>query len=134
MRPGMRGLRRLARCERGGAAVEFAIIALALVMVSLGAVEFGRALLVRNDLSFAADFGARKVLNDPTITNSALESEIRANFLVWDTDPLAVTIGSEVVDGREFRTIAMTYPFTPVVPGLTDTVITLKLGRRVPII
>lgn len=131
---GPNGARRFARCERGAAAVEFAIVALLLVLVSLGAIEFGRALLVRNDLSFAADFGARKVLNDPTISHAALEEEIRANFLVAKPDPLELTIGSEVVDGLEFRTIAMSYPFTPLVPGLTDKIITLKLGRRVPII
>lgn len=130
----MRRLRRFARCERGAAAIEFAIVALLLVLVSLGAIEFGRALLMRNDLSYAADLAARKVLNDPTISSSALESEIRANLLRGRADLLEVKIGSEVVDGREFRTIAMSYPFTPVLPGFTDDVILLKLGRRVPVI
>ncbi|MFW6076354.1 MAG: TadE/TadG family type IV pilus assembly protein, partial [Hyphomicrobiales bacterium] len=37
-----RTLRRLARNESGAAAVEFAIIVWALILVSLGIIEFGR--------------------------------------------------------------------------------------------
>ena len=52
------------RCQSGAAAIEFAIIALVLVMVCLGVIELGRALFLRNELSFAADFAARKILTD----------------------------------------------------------------------
>ena len=54
--------RRFGLMSRGSTAVEFALICLPFVGVALGILEFGRALYVRNNLSFAADRAARMVL------------------------------------------------------------------------
>jgi Flp pilus assembly protein TadG len=66
----MGSLRRLARSNGGAAAVEFAIIVWVLIFVCLGVIEFGRGLHVRNEMSFAGDRAARKILTtDPLVSD-----------------------------------------------------------------
>src|SRR5688500_18536323 len=100
------------RCEKGGAAIEFAIVSLAVILLGLGTLEFGRALQMRNELSFAADVGVREVLRDDGISDDALKAKVRAAFRSPNPDLLAVTVGTETVDGVQFRTLAVTYPVT----------------------
>jgi len=66
------------RCERGTAAVEFAIIALVLVSLLVAVVDFGRTLYVKNQLSYLADQATRMVLLNPAISDATLETELRA--------------------------------------------------------
>ena len=126
--------RRLLGCQAGSTAVEFAIVSLVLVLVTLGIVEFGRGLNVRNQLSQAADFGARKILTDRNSSDGTLENAVRSAFIADNPDRLKVTLGSETVYGMPFRTIALTYPLTLLVPGLSDGVIHLSLSRRTPLV
>jgi len=58
----MAPLRRLARDERGGAMVEFALVAPILFLVMLGIFEFGRAWHVYHTITDAAREGARKAV------------------------------------------------------------------------
>jgi Flp pilus assembly protein TadG len=129
----MRTWRRLERCERGAAAVEFALIALALILVSVGVIEFGRGLLLRNELSFAADHGARKVLLDPTVEDSALQDAIRSALIQAQSELLVVTLGTETADGAQYRTIFLSYPLMLLIPGFSGETISLSLSRRVPL-
>jgi Flp pilus assembly protein TadG len=133
MKRSVLALRDLKGCQSGAAAIEFAIIGLVLILVCLGVIEFGRSLQLRNELSFAADFGARKILTDVTITDSQLESVVRSAVTVAAPDLLQVTIGRETVDGVQFRTIALAYPFTLLIPGLSSDSVTLAIARRTPI-
>lgn len=130
----MRALRRFGRCRCGSAAVEFAIISQVLVLLTLGIIEFGRGLNLRKQLSHAADFGARQILVDKTVSNSTVESVVRSAFFAGDPKLLAITIGVETVAGAQFRTVAISYPFTPLIPGLSDKPISLKVARRTPVI
>jgi Flp pilus assembly protein TadG len=134
MRQRAGALRSLRRCEAGAAAVEFAIISLVMILVSLGVIEFGRGLYMRNQLSYAVDLGARKVLISSSISDADLESALRSGFTAGDPDLLQVTIGTETVDGVIFRTVAASYPFTPLVPAIYSDTITLSVDRRVPVV
>ncbi len=128
----MEAFRQLRCCEGGAAAIEFAIISWVMILVSLGVIEFGRGLNLRNDLSFAADFAARKILTDANITDAALETEVRSALTSGDPDLLQVIIGTEEVDGVRFRTVTLSYPLTLLVPGLASDAIDLSLARRIP--
>lgn len=128
----MERLKQLVSCNRGAAAVEFAIIGLVLIMVCVGGIEFGRGLWLRNELSFAADFAARKVLTDPAISSADLETELRSALTGIDPDLVEISFGSETVDTIEFRTVLVRYPLSLLVPGLSDDPITLSVNRRVP--
>lgn len=125
-------LRRLRGCESGAAAIEFAIIAMLLILVCLGTIEFGRAFFLRNELSFAADFAARKVLTDPTICEADLHTEVRSTFTGLDPDVVVLDFDIDTADGILFRTVEMEYPMTLLVPGLSDDPINLSLSRRIP--
>ena len=130
----MRSFRRLRYCRAGSTSVEFAIICTMLVLVTFGVIELGRGLNVRNQLSQAADYGARKILIDRGISDSALVSEIQSAFAAVAPTLLKVTIGTETVDGLQFRTVTLSYPFTLLIPGVLSKAIDLRVARRAPVI
>lgn len=127
-------IRRLCYCQVGSTSVEFAIIATILILVTFGVIEFGRGLNVRNQLSLAADYGARTILIDKKISDSALVSEIRSAFAAAAPTLLQVTIGTETVDGLQFRTVTLSYPLTLLIPAFSTGLIDLRLIRRTPVI
>jgi hypothetical protein len=45
---------------------------------------------------------------------------------------MEVSIGSETVNGIQFRTVTLRYPFSPMIPGFAGHKINLSLSRRVP--
>lgn len=126
--------RRLRSCQAGSTAVEFAIVSLILMLVTWGVIEFGRGLNIRNQLSQAADYGARKILTDKLISDSALETTVRSAFSAAAGGGLTATIGAESVNGVQFRTITLSYPFTPLIPGLSSPQIYLRVARRTPVV
>ncbi|MCR4264732.1 TadE/TadG family type IV pilus assembly protein [Nitratireductor sp. ZSWI3] len=135
----LRALNRLAKCRSGAAAVEFAIVCMPLLLVSLGVVEFGRALFIRNDLAYAADVAARKVLigqipAGASASEAAIgfENAIRDAF-DGDVDQLQIAVGVETVDGVPYRTLSIRYPFTFLVPGVSDSPLALSVSRRIPV-
>lgn len=124
---------RSASCDAGSVAVEFSIVCLALIALALGTIEFGRGLNYRNQLSQAADFGARRILLNPAISDDAVKTEVRSAFIAGDPALLTVALGVEVVDGMQFRTISMSYPFTPLIPLFSPDTISLTVARRTPV-
>jgi len=114
------------------AAVEFAFIAPVLIALTLGLVEVGRGLYLRNALAQAVDVGARNALVHADMTDTVLEGEVRSAFTGSQPDLLQVTIGTETVDGIAFRTVAVSYPLTLFIPGLAENGITLGMTRRIP--
>jgi Flp pilus assembly protein TadG len=103
-----------------------------LILVAIGTIEFGRGLQLRNELSYAADYAARKVLLDPTVSATVLEDIVRAALIQAQPDLLTVELGTEMADGAEYRTISISYPLTLTIPGVTGETLTLNVSRRVP--
>ena len=132
MRKLSRLFKRFARNEDGSPAIEFAIVAPVFVSVCLGVISLGYAFQVRNEMAHAADSGIRQVLMDPAITDQDLETAIKNAFPESDPDNLTVALTETTIDGIEYRSIALSYPFTRIViPGLSDNM-TLALSRRTP--
>ena len=127
-------LRSLRRCESGAAAVEFALIGMVAISTFVGTVEFGRALYVRNALSFAADVAARAILTNPAVADSDLETVIRSSVAFGDSTDLEMTFGVEMASGVSFRTLSVQQPLTLVVPGLSGAGVMLTVDRRVPVL
>lgn len=132
-------MRRVRRCRSGATAVEFSLVCLPLLLLALGIVEFGRAFYLENNLSYAADIAARKVLIGQVGRNlseseaySQLQAIVRENFSGGDPALLQVALGKETVDGIDFRVLSLRYSFTFLVPGLADGPIALGLSRRIP--
>ena len=132
MRRLSRLLRRFCRNDDGGPALEFAIIAPVFLSVCLGAISVGYAFQVRNEMAHAADSGIRQVLMDPTITDQDLVTAIKDAFPESDPENLTITLTETTIDSIDYRSIALSYPFTRIViPGIPDTW-ALGLSRRTP--
>jgi Flp pilus assembly protein TadG len=114
--------------------VEFALIGLVMIVVTLGAIEFGRALYLRNNLSYAADRAARRGLIDKTATTVQLENEARSAFSGRDPALLKVSIDSETVDGIPVQTISLTHGIKLLIPGLTTQELSMRVSRRIPVL
>lgn len=125
---------RFTRCENGAAAVEFALIGFVMIVVTLGAIEFGRALYLRNNLSFAADRAARRGLIDQKATTVQLENEARLAFSGGDPARLTISIVSETVDGVPVQTISLAHSIKLLIPGLTTREISMRASRRIPVL
>lgn len=130
----MRRVQSLLRRENGAAAVEFALIGMLLILVSIGTIEIGRALFIFNELAHAADRAARAILIDPDISDADLAEQVRDEDLLTGLTPDLVTVtpGAVVDSGITFRTVRLAYPFTPMVSGLTIGSFTMTTDRRVP--
>ena len=130
----MSRLGHLLRREDGTAAIEFGIIGLLLIVVSVGTIEIGRALFLFNELAHAADRAARLILIDPKIPDEDLRDQVRDEDLLTGLSPavLAVIPGEVQDSGISFRTVRLEYLFTPMVSGLTIGSFTISTDRRVP--
>ena len=103
------------------------------IMLSIGILEFGRALWLRNHISHAADVGARTLLLNADATNTDLEDATRAAF-VGDPSALQITVTTQTASGVTYRLIQLQYPLTLFLPGLSTPTITFGLQRRIPVL
>ena len=134
----MRAIRSIARADSGAAAVEFAIIVWVLILLCLGIIEIGRGLHVRNEMSYAADLAARKILTFEAYSGAVLEPldenalrlVVQQAFRGPSREDLSVTFPLDT--GGNFRVVLLSYPFSLLNPGLRDT-FDLTVSRRVPI-
>lgn len=124
--------RHAARCERGAAAVEFAIISMVLISLCVAIVDFGRTLYVKNQLSFLADQATRTVLLNPAVTNAVLEATLANDFTAGDPADLTVDVNNQTIGAADFRVITISYPVTLFIPNLASDTINLDVTRRVP--
>ena len=87
-------MKSLARCRKGQALVEFALVLPLLLLLILGIVEFGRAWNAKQILTDAAREGARlSVVGDPTITDtSQVNPSIRTIIALAGLDSSTATI------------------------------------------
>ena len=127
----MSPVRRLFRREDGTAAIEFALIGMLLIGVSVGTIEIGRALFLYNELAHAADRAARLLLINPDILLSDLRDQVRDDELLTGLSALDLDV-EEIDSGSSFRTVELSYEFTPMISGLTIGPLTLSADRRVP--
>jgi Flp pilus assembly protein TadG len=78
-------VRRLVRCERGTAVVEFAIVALPLLLIVFGVLDFGRALNYYNDLTQIAGQGARAAAVNQNPNGGAATSAFQRQLACYST-------------------------------------------------
>jgi Flp pilus assembly protein TadG len=121
-------VQRWRRNEAGAAALEFAIVAAAFIVVSIGLVEFGRALQVRNEMAFAMDRGARIVHINHNAEPEVIKSAILNAFSLYDKNKLAIDIAEE----SEAVVVSLSYPLEIFIPGFAGTVNIGMPPRRVP--
>jgi hypothetical protein len=123
---------RILRSDGGGAAIEFAIISSLFIFGCIATLEFGRALYVRGEMTYAADVAERAILMDPGASESDIQAAVMSSFR-GDHDLLTIALGEETVNGIEFRTLALDYPLSLILPYFSINEIGLTVDRRTPL-
>lgn len=129
----MNRLKKFGACQRGSTAVEFGLIGMVLFTCTIGTIEVGRALFMMNELAHAADRASRVVMMQFDIPEEDLTTAVRNQDLLVGLIPenLAVASAPEPATST-FRTVTLSYPFTPMLTGFTLAPVTLTAARQVP--
>lgn len=137
-----RWIGRFRKDETGATALEFALLAVPLVMLTFGIVEFGRALFLQQTLTYATDKAARTLYLNPQATQSTLAALIAQDVFLADPARITVTLctstepscgvtAGSMVAGSKARKLTVAYDFQTVVPALIDALLPLKFERIV---
>lgn len=118
--------------SRAATAVEFAFVFPVFVLLIFGLFEFAQALRLNNELSLAASKASRLVMIDDSISNAALETEIRSVLSRLDADTLQVTLSTQTIAGQSYRIVELSYPYALSIPFFHGTPFTLSIARGVP--
>ena len=124
---------RLARCRNGNTAVEFAFILPALLAVVFGAIEFGRALWLRNTLQYAVEETARYAMTHADATDADLLDYAESRLEELMSLPVTLTAQRETVGGTEFAVVVASCDFAFVLP-LPALGFELSGRARVPLV
>ena len=118
--------------ESGAIAAEFVLVFPVFVMLLLGIFEFGRALMVHNELENAVSQASRMVMINDAVSNSVLESNIRS-FLdgLVGTD-ISVAMSRNTVDGETYRIVSISYPHQIAPLFMAPIDITMTATSRTP--
>jgi Flp pilus assembly protein TadG len=125
----------LLRCDRGVAALEFAIVAPLFMLLLVAVMEFGRMYWVRDSVQYAAEQTARWAMVNTAATDSQLKSRALAQFdgVSGGTTP-DVSVGRETVNGLSFLTVTITCNFQFLVDFAGVGELPLRGESRVPLI
>lgn len=129
--------KRFCKDTSGAAALEFALVAVPLVMFTFGIMEVGRALFMQQSLSHATDIAARMLYLDPDTPVADLRAAIVDELFLGDPDLLDVTLSAAntVTGTARFRTMTMSvdYDFLSIVPGILTDQISMQFQRSVTV-
>ncbi|WP_162300857.1 TadE/TadG family type IV pilus assembly protein [Alkalilacustris brevis] len=125
--------RRYRRCTSGATAIEFALVAPVAIVLCLSILEVGRAVYLRNELAYAVDLGARKVLLDPAVAEQDVLDTVRAGLTGANRGQADIET-QVIADGlREYRLVAASIPFAFIVPFVQKGAFSLSVHRRIPL-
>lgn len=120
------------RCDRGVAAIEFAVIGMLAIVLTVAAFEMARALYVKHQLTNLADAAARTILLDPDVSDATLQSDAADAFTAGDPAALTVALDQESVRGTSYRVVEISFTVTLLVPNLVTDTVDISVLRRVP--
>ncbi len=117
--------------RRGAVAIEFAAIALPLMLLLGGTVEFGRYIWTRHALQDAAAAGARclGLRAEPCVNGGAVDKAAAVSFVRDQASEWAVRIREEAVtpepvgtcqEMEDFARVGIRYRFTSILPLLPE--------------
>ncbi|HCY99558.1 MAG: hypothetical protein A3D16_00735 [Rhodobacterales bacterium RIFCSPHIGHO2_02_FULL_62_130] len=135
-------LSRFRKDQSGATALEFALLATPLLILTFGIVEFGRALFLQQTLTYATDQAARTLYLNPAATRTALAQIIADNVFLADPARITVTLcgaadagcdlsGVTAISGSAAKRLEVSYDFQTVVPFLITSLLPLEFQRIV---
>ncbi len=109
--------------EGGAALVEFALIAIILLVLVFGMVDFGRAIYAKNSITHAAREGGRYAAVHAPGSEAAIVDVVVARMSPFGGAPIKpddVTVTTHYAGGPstpiEYIEVAVNYPFKPITP------------------
>lgn len=119
---------RFRACRAGATAVEFSIVAMPVLLVIFGILEFGRALWTREALQQTAIAGARCIgvvqsgcgtagVYSSSMSTSFVQSQAAAWGVALSTSNISVNSGTTCAGVAGFAQVTVTYTFSTVVPA-----------------
>jgi Flp pilus assembly protein TadG len=110
------GPRRRTNARRGAAVVEFALVAPILLLLVVGTIEVGRAIMVKDSLTVASREGARVAGNSATTTVSTVQSAVNSYLAGADITGATTSVSpdlAQVADGQPV-TVTVSIPYSAV--------------------
>ena len=95
----------------GGAAVEFALVVPAMLLVMTGIMEAGQGYMIRKDLQYALDEAARYVMINPTADSEDIEAHVASRVSSISADDIVVNVEDVVVNDNAYKNIHLAYSF-----------------------
>jgi Flp pilus assembly protein TadG len=124
--------RRLVGDTRGAAAIEFAfVIGLAIVLV-IGTLQVGRALMARNEVSHALSQAVRVVHLEPQTTREQIEARLES--LLDGYHGRAFNVEVTEIAGTTYMQIAVEFPVEIAVPLLPVQTVTMRVDTLAPMV
>jgi Flp pilus assembly pilin Flp len=133
------------RDQTGSTAVEFALIALPLVLLTIGVVEVGRAIFTQQSLSYAVDHAVRELYIDKDLIGidsildpQAIKSDIVSLSFLIDPEMLddPVLVPTPLQNGSSaFRVVELrvSYTFESIVADWVFDMIPMNFTRTIVI-
>lgn len=122
------------RDGRGVFGVEFALVFPILVMMVGAAVEYGRALEARNQMSHALSKVVRVVNIDPTKSTSQIAYLLADDLSDYGPGDLDVAVSNAEISGSPYMKISVKFPFEMLIPFGELSTLTLTVDTTAPLI
>jgi Flp pilus assembly protein TadG len=122
---------RLLRSRAGSSALEFALLAPALVALMLGIADAGRFYWARNAMEFASEEAVRYAMANPDASSSELTSYALARVSGVAASAVNATAVRDTMNGTQFVTVQLSAPFTFLTPIPSTTI---SASARVPLV
>ena len=137
----MRTVSKFLKGSRGTVAIEFAFIAPVLFAMIFGLVEYGRFLWIQNTMLHGVEDAARFAVFD--LRTTANQSATAVNTVAYAKQHMYAMSGYSGIkpvvtypvgaNGTNLILVTATYPFNPLISGLTDAVnMTITVQSAVP--
>ena len=115
-------------------AIEFAIVLPLFLLILVGAIEYGRALQARNEMSFAVSKAVRVINLDPGRSASEIASLLATDLTRYSSHDLSVTVSNATISGSSYMNISVNFPFELIIPLAGISSMTLTIDTLAPLI
>jgi Flp pilus assembly protein TadG len=122
---------RLAADVGGATAIEFAVVIALLAFIVLAALDFGRTLAARNEMSHALSRATRAVNLNPETTPEEITALLETALSGYATADLEVEI--DEIDGTSYMRVSVSFPFHSSMPFRSD-ITTLSVSTLAPMV
>lgn len=113
-------------------ALEFAGVLVALTLIMLGTVEFGRLLWIRSTMQHAVEEAARQAMLNPAATSLEIADHGRASLAGMNPDKFTLSVTYESVGGVDYALVEADHNFELMAKIVPIGPVTLNAKMRVP--